>query len=58
LTEHNSKKNLPFYATYLLIIIKYLFYKLNIIPAEVYTYLKKNILSILIFKKEDDFLVL
>jgi predicted nucleotidyltransferase len=58
LDEHNGRKNLPFYATYFLIIIKYLFYTLNIIPAELYRYLKNIILTSLIFKKEDDFLVL
>jgi hypothetical protein len=57
LTEHNGKRILPFYATCALIIIKYLFYTLNIIPSELYTYFKKNILSTLIFKKPDDFVV-
>ena len=57
LSEHNGKRVLPFYATYALIIIKYLFYTLNIIPSELYTYLKKTILSTLIFKKPDDFVV-
>jgi len=58
LVEYNGKKNLPFYATCALILIKYMFYKLNIIPAEWYTYLKKIILSVLIFKKRDDYVVL
>ena len=58
LKEHNSRQNLPLYASCLLIIIKYLFYTLNIMPAEWYRYLKKIILTKLIFKKEDDFLVL
>ena len=57
LTEHNGKRILPFYATCALIIIKYLFYTLNIIPSELYIYLKKIILSTLIFKKPDDFVV-
>jgi hypothetical protein len=57
LDEHNGKKDLPIYATFALIIIKYLFYTLNIIPSEWYIYLKKNILTKMIFKKEDDFVV-
>lgn len=57
LNEHNGKKDLPIYATCALIIIKYLFYTLNILPAEWYIFLKKNILTKLIFKKEDDFVV-
>jgi len=57
LIEHNGKKDLPFYATWCLIIIKYLFYTLNIIPPELYTFFKKKILSIMIQKKEDDYVV-
>lgn len=57
LNEHNGKKDLPFYATFALIIIKFLFYTLNIIPSEWYIYLKKIILTKMIFKKEDDFVV-
>jgi len=58
LNEHNGKTDLPFYATFSLIIIKFLFYTLNIIPAEWYRYLKEIILTKLILKKEDDFVVL
>jgi len=58
LTEHNGKRDLPFYATFALIIIKYLFYSFNIMPREWYIYLKNLLLSKLIFLKEDDFIVL
>ena len=58
LQEHNGKRELPFYATCALVIIKYLFYQFNIIPPEWYIYLKKIILTKLIFVKEDDFVVL
>ena len=58
LIEHNGKKDLPLYATIALIIIKYLFYSFNIMPSEWYIYLKKQILSKLIFLKDDDFVVL
>ena len=58
LTEHNGKRNLPVYATFALIIIKYLFYSFNIMPREWYIYLKNLLLSKLIFLKEDDFIVL
>ena len=57
LNEHNGKRDLPIYATCALIIIKFLFYTLNIIPAEWYRYLKEIIFTKLIFKKEDDFVV-
>jgi len=58
LNEHNGKRILPFYATCALVIIKYLFYTLNIMPKEWYVYLKNVILTKLIFLKEDDFVVL
>ena len=58
LEEHNGKRVLPFYATYALIFIKYLFYQFNIIPPEWYIYLKKLILHKMIFLKEDQFVVL
>jgi hypothetical protein len=58
LIEHNGKRELPLYATIALIIIKYLFYSFNIMPKEWYIYLKKQLLSRLIFLKEDDFVVI
>jgi predicted nucleotidyltransferase len=58
LKEHNSKRDLPFYATYALVIIKFLFYTLNILPKEWFVYLKNVILTKLVFLKEDDFVVL
>ena len=58
LNEHNGKSVLPFYSTCALVIIKYLFYTLNIMPKEWYIYLKKQLLTNLIFIKEDDFVVL
>jgi predicted nucleotidyltransferase len=58
LYEHNGKKEIPLYATILLIIIKFLFYTLNIIPATWYTQSKSFILSTLIFKKQDHFVII
>jgi len=58
LYEHNDKKNIPFHATILLIIIKFLYYTLHILPKDWYTNSKKFILSTLIFKKNDDFVVI
>jgi len=58
LIEYNGKKDLPYHATILLIIIKYLFYTLNIIPGEWYTCIKRFILTKLILKEDDDFIVL
>jgi len=58
LYEHNSKKDIPLHATILLIIIKFLYYTVNILPKNWYTESKKFILSTLIFKKDDHFVVI
>ena len=58
LYEHNAKKDIPLHATILLIIIKFLYYTLNILPKKWYTESKRFILSTLIFKKDDDFVVI
>jgi hypothetical protein len=55
INEHNSKVEIPFYATILLVILKFLFYKLHIIPDEWYIQCKKFILSPLIGKPYDNF---
>jgi predicted nucleotidyltransferase len=58
LYEHNDKTDLPFYATILLIIIKFLYYTLHILPGPWYTNSKRFILSKLIFKKDDHFVII
>jgi len=58
LKEHYSKIILPFYATIMLYILKYLFYDLNIIPRNYYTVMKRWILSTGINRKKDDFLII
>jgi len=58
LYEHNDKKDIPLHATILLIIIKFLYYTLHIIPSKWYTETKNFILSTLIFKKDDHFVVI
>jgi predicted nucleotidyltransferase len=58
LYEHNDKKDIPLYATVLLIIIKFLYYKLHIIPGKWYTDSKRFILSKMLFKKDDHFVVI
>ena len=58
LSEHNGKRIIPFYATILLIILKFLFYTLHIIPSNWYIQGKIFVLSTLIFKREDDFVVI
>ena len=58
LKEHNGKQNLPWYATIYLIIIKLLYYSYNIIPASWYIANKRYILTSIIGKKEDHFVVM
>ncbi len=58
LKQHIKKTVLPFYATWMLIIIKFLFYELGILSKEWYSYMKHKILSLAIGYPEDDFVVL
>jgi hypothetical protein len=58
LYEHNDKRDIPIYATVLLIILKFLYYTLHIIPSNWYTKSKKFVLSTLLFKKDDHFVVI
>ena len=58
LYEHNDKRDIPLYATILLVILKFLFYTLHIIPSSWYTKAKKFVLSTMLFKKDDHFVVI
>ena len=58
LREHNKKSVLPFYASWLLIILKFLFYKIQLLSKETFNYLKKKILTLAIGYPEEAFIVL
>jgi Nucleotidyltransferase domain len=58
LNERKVKILLPWYASFLLIILKFFYYRLNIIDREMFKYLKNKIMSVLIGKPEYDFVVL
>jgi len=58
LTTHKLKTSIPFYVSWILVIMKTLYYKFNIIDTNVYKYIKGKALSTLIGLKEDDFMVL
>ena len=58
LQEHLHKTYLPFYASWMLCIIKTLFYNLNAIDKTTFTYLKKKILGMGIGLPDDQFIVL
>ena len=55
--EHVSKTNLPFYASWLLLLLKWVYYKLKLISKETFTFLKKKILSFMIGLPDDQFVV-
>jgi predicted nucleotidyltransferase len=57
LKEHLLKTNLPFYASWFLILLKFLFYNLKIIDKKTFTYWKKKILSVGIGLPESQFVV-
>ena len=58
LPEHNRKSSLPFFVTFFLVIIKYLFYVLAIIPDNIYTYLKNFLMNTCIDGKDAEFVSL
>ena len=58
LKEHNSKVILPFYITYLLIILKMFHYSFNIMNRSYYSYIKKKLLSYGIGLPNDEFVIL
>ncbi len=45
LREHNSKSVLPFFISVLLIILKFVYYRLYILPTRIYIYLKNLIMN-------------
>ena len=49
---------LPFYASWFLIIIKYLYYRFNILPKDWFKYLKDKILHEVISVKSEDYVAL
>ena len=58
LYEHRNKFILPFYATYLLIMLKFCFYTLTIIPPSVFRTLKRFVLNTMVNTDEEHFVVL
>ena len=58
LKEHYNKINLPFYSSWLLILVKILYYDLNIINKKVFRYIKRQILTTVIGLPQDEFIIL
>ena len=57
LKEHKQKINLPFYASWLLILLKFIYYDLNLLNKKTFIYCKKNIMSFMIGLPKDEFIV-
>ena len=58
LNEHLSKKDLPIHITVLLVILKFLYYKLHVISHDYYAATKNFILSAVIGRNRDYFVKL
>ena len=57
LKEHTRKQNLPFFVTFFLVIIKYLYYTICIIPKFVYKFFKNFLMNTCIDGKDAEFVV-
>lgn len=56
LKEHNSKSTLPVFISFLLIILKTFYYKVCIIPENVYKYFKKIIMNYMVEGEDVEFI--
>jgi hypothetical protein len=57
LEEHNSKVDFPFYFTWILNILKFLYYELNILPKETFSYLKNKTINFAVGLTNDDIFI-
>jgi len=57
LMEHTRKQNLPFFVTFFLVIIKYLYYVACIIPKFIYKFFKNFLMNTCIDGKDAEFVV-
>jgi hypothetical protein len=58
LEEHNFKSKLPLHVAWLLYILKFIFYKLGILPVSIYVYLKNLLLDNLVEGEKSEFVVI
>lgn len=56
LFEHNSKTILPFYVSYPLIVLKYLYYTVGIIPKDTYKLMKRFLMNYLVEGRDVEFI--
>jgi hypothetical protein len=58
LEEKIKKNNMPFYISYMLYILKFLYYKLQILPFDVFMKLKKICLNYLVEGQDTEYVIL
>ena len=58
LLEHRSKCNIPFYVTFFLIILKFFYYNLGLVPKNMYKDIKNWIMSYVIEGKDCEYIVI
>jgi hypothetical protein len=58
LYEHNRKTSLPYLVTFFLVIVKYLYYVLSIIPKFIYKFFKNFLMNTCIDGKDAEFVVI
>jgi phage-related protein len=58
LYEHLSKTFLPFYVTFLLLILKTLYYNIQILPKKIYKYLKRIIMNYMVEGEDSEFVTM
>jgi hypothetical protein len=56
LHEHNSKTNLPFYVSYMLLILKFFYYKLGFLSDNVYIYIKRLLMNYMVEGEDVEFI--
>ena len=56
LEEHNSKTNLPFYISFMLMFLKYFYYNLGILPKKFYKYLKRIVMNYMVEGEDVEFI--
>jgi hypothetical protein len=58
LRQHLKKTILPFYAVWMLTILKFFYYQMNFIDKKTFNYIKTLILTLAIGMPDEDFVVL
>jgi len=58
LIEHNAKKDLPFYILWLLIIVKFFYYNLEILPKSIYYKCKRFTMNYMVDGIDTEFVII